>query len=164
MARLNPPCPARVTQQARATIPGEAGAEHASSIAVKSTTASDTPPQSRDGADAAGKVNGVHIPMCPHCGYDFEASKPIQRGDWLLFPDRTMLEGKPLRLTFQQSVALYTVANAGDEIVTRGALLNCISDTGNMNLVSVLVSRLKDRLGWRYPLETVHGRGLRWVG
>jgi DNA-binding response OmpR family regulator len=100
--------------------------------------------------------------MCPHCGWDFETDTPIVTGGWLLTPSRAAIDGKTLDLTPSQAGVLYAIATGAGRPVTRDALLNRISNRENPNIVAVHVSRLRAKLGERFPIRVVRGHGLAW--
>jgi len=118
----------------------------------------------QNGADEGAKVRPPC--MCPHCGYNFEADRPIASGNWVLFPHYSILDHEPLRLTRSESGLLYTLAKARGDWVTTDAILNRISDSERPNIVSTLVADIRKKLGARAPIASERGqrsRGYRWT-
>lgn len=114
----------------------------------------------------SGPLTTPSVTMCPHCGFNFEADKPIVIGDWTLWPQFTSWAAGDVHLTASESGILYALAKASGEWVTAEAVLNRISDSENTNLVAVWVSRIRKKLGSAAPLESARGRrgmGYRWA-
>lgn len=99
--------------------------------------------------------------MCPHCGWNFANDEPIELGDWRLTPASAEFKRKPIALTGQEAAMLHTLAKANGEPVSREALLNRISGSEDVGLVSVVAARLRAKLP-AIPFEKKHGFGLRW--
>lgn len=70
---------------------------------------------------------------------------------------------KSLRLSPSCSGVLYAIAKARGAIVHAEALLNRVSDSENINVLYVHVTRLKKCLP-EVPFELVWGQGYRWTG
>jgi DNA-binding response OmpR family regulator len=104
--------------------------------------------------------------MCPHCGYNLEADKPLTRGRWVLSQDRTYLDGDLLTIRRACSALLYAVAKGDGRIVSKDALVNRISEsaTSTSNLVDVYTCALRKRLGDDYPFHHHARLGLSWAG
>lgn len=103
------------------------------------------------------------IPMCPHCGYDFDKDKPIWNNEWLLTPFSCLWNGIPVELTSQQYSVLYAIGKSGKTPIGPDALLNRTSESYRTNLVHVVIYSLRRKLP-TLPIETVRGRGYRWAG
>jgi DNA-binding response OmpR family regulator len=106
--------------------------------------------------------------LCPKCGHNFEADAPISRDGWHLDPaaGRVVYHGAIVceRATFAR--ILHTLAAAAPAIVAGEALLNRVSGSENSNVLASTISQMKrawpETVPW--PVESVHGRGYRWVG
>ena len=106
---------------------------------------------------------------CPSCGYNFERDPIIESGLWRLDPIQGIAyyNGVRMKLTEQQFGILYAVAAAKGVIVERGTLLNRVGSDAETNVIATQMSRIGDacRERWiKMPIETVWGKGLRWIG
>lgn len=106
--------------------------------------------------------------MCPHCGYNFTPDVELQIGPWSLSPNRCVFDGVEMGLTPGEAGVLFAIARGKGSWITSDAILNRISDSDNTNVVAVLVSRMRKKLGQHLPFESAKGRsgdgqgGYRW--
>lgn len=103
--------------------------------------------------------------MCPHCGFNFEADKPIVVGKWTLWPRYTTWGNGDIGLTPAESGVLYALAKAEGDWVAADAILNRISDSEDRNIIAVYVNRIRKKLGDLAPIDSDRGRcgrGYRW--
>lgn len=101
--------------------------------------------------------------MCPHCGFNLKPDLAIVAGDWHLTASSTHLRGDRLDLTPQQSAVLYTIAKGRGAVVSAEVIMNRVSSSDSVNIVHVLLSRLRRRLRV-IPFRTERGHGFRWTG
>ncbi|PTR06409.1 MULTISPECIES: winged helix-turn-helix domain-containing protein [unclassified Novosphingobium] len=102
----------------------------------------------------------LHI--CPSCGCNLRADPEIEAGPWRLTPDSAFLDGAPFQLTAQQNATLYAVAAGRGKWLSPWVILDRVSDSDEPNVVAVVLSRVRKRLGARMPVESNRGRGYRW--
>jgi DNA-binding response OmpR family regulator len=103
--------------------------------------------------------------ICPHCGYNLEADKPIERGPWSLSLEAAYYKGARVPLTATQAAILYALARA-NRYLTAEALMNRVTDTESDdpgNLIGAHIAHIRKRLGSLSPIETGWRRGYRWV-
>lgn len=100
--------------------------------------------------------------LCPNCGHNFTRDIPIEKGRWSLAPTRASYDGEPLKLTPGEAGVLHTIAKANGAPVKVEALQNRHSYSDASNTATVLVHRLRRKLGPAFPIETVRGEGYRW--
>lgn len=101
--------------------------------------------------------------FCPCCGFNLAADQPVTIGRWTVSADEVRLDGARQRLTACEVRLMHSVAAMAPNPVRRSAVRERISDAeSNDNIVSVMICRLKGKLGADMPIETVRGVGLRW--
>ena len=100
--------------------------------------------------------------FCPYCGYNFVADAPVTLGDWYVAPDHATYRDEYQDLTPGEAAILHSIATQRGEPVRRTALLERVSDSDSVNTVSVLVCRMRKKLGDRSPIRTIRGRGYAW--
>lgn len=101
--------------------------------------------------------------FCPSCGLNFTADAVVTIGRWVVSPDFARLDGNDLSLTPTEARVLHSVAAAFPGTVRREAVANRCSDADSAdNVVSVMIVRLRHKLGGNFPIETLRGVGLRW--
>jgi DNA-binding response OmpR family regulator len=78
---------------------------------------------------------------------------------------RALVDGRPIELTSREFALLLHLAHRADRVVTKSELLTqvwSIQFDPESNVVEVLVSRLRDKLGrYAWMVETIRGRGYR---
>lgn len=106
--------------------------------------------------------------FCTRCGHNFEADAPVERDGWSIDPGagRASYHGAIICERTTHTALLHTLAAAAPVIVTGEALLNRVSGSENSNVLASMLSQMKrawpETVPW--PVESVHGRGYRWVG
>ena len=103
--------------------------------------------------------------MCPHCGYNFEADKPLEIDGYVVTQRYCLLpDGSNAGLTLGEAAVLYTIAKGNGERVSGEAVRNRVSDSEDSNTVAVLVYRARRKFGPLWPIESLRGRvgGYRW--
>lgn len=101
---------------------------------------------------------------CPACGFNLAADEPIEIGRWKVLPGQAFFDGVEHRLTVAEHRLLHAVAREHPRLARRSAVVNRISTSAEAdNVVSVLVTRLRKKLGANCPIETVRGFGFRWI-
>lgn len=102
--------------------------------------------------------------LCPHCGYDLSADKPIERdGLWIDPATRIATwQGRPVGLPGAQFTLAYALVKAWPAYVPIAALADRIGYEGDdpANIIANYVSRLR-KAG--LPIRTVHGVGYAWL-
>jgi len=112
----------------------------------------------------------VSCSMCPSCGYNLRAEVPIKAGRFGYNPSvGFMIDGERPRATPQVHSLLGVVLRAQGRIVHHDAVLNVLDSDAEdgRNLVSQNVHRARavfQSMEIPFPIETIWGRGLRWVG
>lgn len=105
--------------------------------------------------------------LCPHCGITLEREQTIERDGWIVTPyGDVQIDGRTIPLRASWGQILYALA-ATEGPVSRVALIDRISSTENLNVLSVHLSRLRRRLadeGVEPPFRTIHRNGLIWDG
>ena len=105
---------------------------------------------------------------CPSCGYNFERDPIIESGLWRLDPGsrEAFHNGDPFPVSGSVFEMLYATAAAKGQVVSRDALLGRMGSDAEGNVLDVWKARLKEACSARMialPVETVRGRGFRWV-
>jgi DNA-binding response OmpR family regulator len=104
--------------------------------------------------------------LCPHCGYDLEQDKPIERAGLSMFPyGNVRFNGAEVRLTKGESAVLWTLMKAGDTPVARHIIAERYGYDGDgdpVGTVNVLLSHIKQKLSvhGEPPIRNRHGVGL----
>lgn len=102
--------------------------------------------------------------FCPSCGFNLAADEPVQIGRWTVSVDEVRLDGQLLQLTSCEVLLLHSAAAKHPRPVRRTAVQERVSSAENAaNIVSVMMCRLRRKLGANMPIETVRGVGLRWI-
>lgn len=102
--------------------------------------------------------------FCPRCGFNLTADEPVRLGRWTVSVDEARLDGDILHLTSCEVLLLHAVAAMHPRPVRRSAVRERVSSAENAdNIVSVMICRLRRKLGADMPVETVRGVGLRWI-
>lgn len=108
--------------------------------------------------------------ICPHCGFDLEPDKLIERDGFRLDPRGTTdFNGHPVRLTRAQSIFLASVAKVAPRPISYGALIDRMGIEGRheRNVLSVQMSHLRKRLDAfdiPLPIQAVRSVGYQWKG
>lgn len=104
------------------------------------------------------------LPFCPNCGHNLQPDTPVEIGPWQLWPTRARLNGQTVDLTRAECGVLHSLATARDRTLSSVVIGQRISYAENVeNLVAVLISRIRNKLGNACPIETVRGFGYRWA-
>ena len=104
--------------------------------------------------------------LCPHCGHDLEADAPIERGDIRSDPRGSVTwKGQELDLSQAHRILIHTLLKAEGRVVPVYVLAERMgSESENPSaLISVQRHHIRRRIGFRLPIETVLGVGLRWA-
>jgi len=100
--------------------------------------------------------------LCPHCGCSLEADKPVARDGWTIDPrGRVGYRGAAYEIRLTWASILYALA-ASEDRVRPDALLNRVSDSENINVISVHICKLRKWLrarGLPDPIDSAIGRG-----
>jgi DNA-binding response OmpR family regulator len=107
--------------------------------------------------------------FCPCCGHNLRPETPIVDGRFAYRPnDGFYVDGKRLPVAMQAHLLLGSIMQARGAIVHRDTLLFRVTETEtDGNVVAVLACRARRAcvdMGAPWPIATVRGRGLRWVG
>lgn len=103
--------------------------------------------------------------ICPHCGYDLKADKPIERDDVRIepFTRRVWWKGNEHRLSPVEFIMLSGLVKASPQCLGAETLADRIGYEGDDpdNNIKVYAHRLRRKLPG-IPLMTVWGRGYAW--
>lgn len=106
--------------------------------------------------------------FCPSCGYNLERDPVVESGLWRLDPiaGEAYHHNRKVRLSAQQFGILYACSAARGGLITRDMLMSRLGSDAETNTLSVQLSRIRNacrEVGAAMPIETVWGKGLRWV-
>lgn len=102
--------------------------------------------------------------FCPHCGFNFRADRPIERGPWLITPQEVRFHGVKTALALGECNLLHSLATAYPCPVSAGALADRVTCEGSIGSLKVRITRIRAKLGEHRVIETVVGVGYRWCG
>jgi DNA-binding response OmpR family regulator len=112
--------------------------------------------------ETSERAENASVPICPHCGFNLVADRPIERDGWVIDPTgQVAFEGAVREVKATWAGILYALAATPGSITT-DALLNRVSDSENVNVIAVQVSRLRRWLaeaGFPDPIYSSRGRG-----
>jgi DNA-binding response OmpR family regulator len=101
--------------------------------------------------------------QCPHCGGPLAEPDVLDRGIWRLEPHLTHLDSTRLKLTGAEANVLFMLAMGNGRTLRPSDIAPHVPDDEiRRNTVTVLVARLRKKLGSVCPVETVYGHGYRW--
>lgn len=91
-----------------------------------------------------------HHPFCPHCGYDLHLDQPVILNDFAMFGAGAPLvyKGLPLPqpLTPAEAAVVWTLLKACPDPVATPVILERVSDSESINVVNVLICRIRKKL------------------
>lgn len=102
--------------------------------------------------------------MCPHCGYNLLADRPIADGEWEIALDAVRWRGAALPLSRAERAAVYSVAKGAGGTVQAGVIGARVSDASGdpARLGNVYLNRAR-RKARHLPIENVRDCGYRWL-
>ena len=109
--------------------------------------------------------------ICPSCGYNLDADKVVERDGWRIDPRVAEVEylGKRHPLCISWVNILHCVCSRSGP-VSAEALLNRISESGDVRVITTTISRVRRTLrcyGLPVPIAGIHrhyGGGYVWAG
>jgi hypothetical protein len=116
--------------------------------------------------ETSERAENASVPICPHCGFNLAADRPVERDGWVIYPwGGLSYRGKALRTRASWAGILHALAATPGKM-TVDALLNRVSDSENPNTLHSQISQMKRWLAQRdlpFPVEgfRVDG-GYRW--
>lgn len=102
--------------------------------------------------------------ICPHCGYDLSPDEPINMGGMRFDPRGDVVwNGEHIHLQPAQRILVYSLLKERGRVLRRVVLAERMGYEGDDpgSLTETQICKLKRK--YDFPIETVHGFGVRWA-
>lgn len=93
--------------------------------------------------------------ICPHCGYSLHRDEDITLGDWTFSIQGLRYRDRAIHVTPMEAGILYTLASRRPKAVRPEVLLNRVSGSEDVNVISVMIHRLRAKLAGYYDGDVI---------